>query len=322
MLHLISKSKIKSLALIRATILSTIFLGVPQAQSWQPGSGILTVNPALTKVGIGVANPSANLEVNGPVKSTSYASILGYMTLMDRSGADAYWGTPASITHFTSTKPVYFTLDGGNGFNFGKKGALSQVAINSDGNVGIGTTTPGHRLQVAGEIAIFGAGLDGSSLEKTVIYSDNANNLLFDAPKKNNVKYNVEFNWRGGGTPGLFLQGTTGNLGVGTKIPSHKLQVAGSAKIDGELVVASIRAKEWKVEVPDYVFRDGYNLRSIKQVEEFVKTNQHLPEIPSAKELNANGMDLAEMNLNLLKKVEELTLYVIDLQKQIDNLKK
>ena len=72
----------------------------------------------------------------------------------------------------------------------------------------------------------------------------------------------------------------------------------------------------------DFVFDEDYRLPSLYELEKYVTTNRHLPDIPSAKEVEDNGVDLCEMNAKLLQKVEELTLYVIDLQKQIDELKK
>ena len=92
-----------------------------------------------------------------------------------------------------------------------------------------------------------------------------------------------------------------------------------------ELIVnGEIRAKEVIVETgwADYVFENGYNLKSIQEVESFIKENKHLPDIPSANEVEANGVDLGEMNMLLLKKVEELTLYIINQQKEIEALKK
>jgi hypothetical protein len=69
--------------------------------------------------------------------------------------------------------------------------------------------------------------------------------------------------------------------------------------------------------VPDYVFANNYKLKSLKEVEEFIKQNSHLPEIPSAKEIKKNGLLLAEMNMSLLKKIEELTLYTIEQDKNL-----
>ena len=80
--------------------------------------------------------------------------------------------------------------------------------------------------------------------------------------------------------------------------------------------------------VPYYVFAKSYKLKSLQEVEDYVRENKHLPEIPSA-QIEKNGLMLAEMNMNLLKKVEELTLYMIEQQKknkeqtsEIDALKK
>ena len=69
------------------------------------------------------------------------------------------------------------------------------------------------------------------------------------------------------------------------------------------------------------MFDDDYRLSSLPELEQYIKVNRHLPDIPSAKDVEDNGVDLGEMNAKLLQKVEELTLYVIDLQKQIDELK-
>ena len=86
-----------------------------------------------------------------------------------------------------------------------------------------------------------------------------------------------------------------------------------------------VKAKSIKVTLSgwsDFVFDEDYQLPSLSELEDYVKANRHLPDIPSAKEVEENGVDLGEMNAKLLQKVEELTLYVIDLQKQIDELKK
>ena len=69
--------------------------------------------------------------------------------------------------------------------------------------------------------------------------------------------------------------------------------------------------------VPDYVFTNDYKLKTLTEVEEYIKKNNHLPEIPSAKEIEKNGLMLAEMNMSLLKKIEELTLYSIEQNKKI-----
>lgn len=73
--------------------------------------------------------------------------------------------------------------------------------------------------------------------------------------------------------------------------------------------------------MPDYVFKSDYKLRSLYEVENFIKANSHLPEVPSEAEVVANGLNLGDMNAVLLKKVEELTLYMIELKKENDALK-
>jgi hypothetical protein len=105
-----------------------------------------------------------------------------------------------------------------------------------------------------------------------------------------------------------------GNIGIGTNDPrGYKLAVNGK-----------IRAQEIKVEAspwPDYVFNKDYNLPTLQATEKHIKEKGHLPGIPSATEVKANGIDLGEMNAKLLQKIEELTLHLIDKDKEITILK-
>jgi len=98
-----------------------------------------------------------------------------------------------------------------------------------------------------------------------------------------------------------------GNVGIGTINPMEKLSVNGK-----------IRAHEVKVETnnwPDYVFKPNYNLSPLSETERFIQANGHLPDVPKAEEVESNGVSLGEMNKILLKKIEELTLHVIELDK-------
>jgi len=104
-----------------------------------------------------------------------------------------------------------------------------------------------------------------------------------------------------------------GNVGIGIANPTQKLEVNGV-----------IRAKEVKIEAtgwPDYVFSAGYKLPSLETVADHIKEYKHLPEIPSAEEVADRGISVGEMQAKLLRKVEELTLYVIQQQKEIEELK-
>ncbi|WP_133166407.1 hypothetical protein [Sphingobacterium haloxyli] len=104
-----------------------------------------------------------------------------------------------------------------------------------------------------------------------------------------------------------------GNVGIGTVDPKAKLSVEGN-----------ILAKEIKVTnniaVPDYVFEPEYELPSLSAIEAYVKEHKHLPDIPSAREIAEQGLDVGEMNLLLLKKVEELTLHLIEKEKKMKKM--
>ena len=103
----------------------------------------------------------------------------------------------------------------------------------------------------------------------------------------------------------------TGKVGIGTTIPDEKLTVKGK-----------IHAEEVKVDLnvpgPDYVFEKDYDLKSLPETEKFIAENKHLPEVPSAKEMEENGLSLGEMQMKLLQKVEELTLHLIELNKKFE----
>jgi hypothetical protein len=115
---------------------------------------------------------------------------------------------------------------------------------------------------------------------------------------------------------------TNGLVGIGTANPDQKLTVKGT-----------IHTEEVRVDMtvpgPDYVFEKNYNLLPLSELETYITQNKHLPEVPSAKEMEAEGLNLKEMNLILLKKVEELTLHLIEMKKEnklqqweIENLKR
>ena len=119
----------------------------------------------------------------------------------------------------------------------------------------------------------------------------------------------------------LVVEGNTElqrNLNVLGKITCHdELEVA-------EVKADQIKTKDINVEMnnaADYVFDENYNLRSLNEVESFVKENKHLPGVPSAAEMAENGMSMSQMSNLLLEKVEELTLHLIDMKKEINSLK-
>ena len=100
-----------------------------------------------------------------------------------------------------------------------------------------------------------------------------------------------------------------GNIGIGTANPDEKLSVKGTVK--------AMRVKVTQTGWADFVFAPSYRLPPLGEVERFIRQNRHLPEIPSEKEVAENGVDLGEMNRRLLQKVEELTLYIIQQEKEM-----
>lgn len=166
------------------------------------------------------------------------------------------------------------------------------------GNVGIGLLNPGAPLHI----------LKASVPETSVAlqeWSPMIGGYDLNLSHHNSVSgIDYRFTQYHAGTPMPVLTFRAGNVGIGTLNPLAKLSVDGL-----------IMAREIRVDItafPDYVFEDDYPLRPLSDVKAFIKQNKHLPEIPSEKEVSANGVKLGELNKLLLKKIEELTLYLIE----------
>lgn len=197
--------------------------------------------------------------------------------------------------------------------------AKSYVA----GKVGFGTTTPTASLHIKGGTAAantaplkFTSGVLLTTTEAGAIEYDGTH-LYFTAA---NAGTRYQLDQQGGGTNFWTLSGTniytntTGNVGIGTNAPGpYKLAVEGTI---GARKVKVTQANPWA----DYVFEAGYQLPSLKEVETYIQQYKHLPEVPSAQEVNKDGLDLGDNQAVLLKKIEELTLYVIDINKKLEKL--
>ncbi|MBB5636305.1 hypothetical protein HDE68_002193 [Pedobacter cryoconitis] len=201
-------------------------------------------------------------------------------------------------------------------------GRTEKMRITSEGNVGIGTITPNSKLQVAGTISTINiANTVGSSVP--VIYGSIGAAYSTWGVSMNHVVEDAGANHYGMAllTTDSFLTGRTekmriasnGNVGIGTTNPDEKLAVNGT-----------IHSKEVRVDSnnwPDYVFHPQYNLPALGEVKAYIEKSKHLPEMPSAAQVEAKGLNLGEMNTLLTKKVEELTLYLLDKEDEVKMLR-
>jgi len=204
-------------------------------------------------------------------------------------------GTSAGIGTFSNTNMRIFA----NGF--------SAVFIGSGtNNVGIGVDFPAYKLEVAGRMRIQTQS-DGNSAGIWLNNPANTAPIAFMgiADAVTTGFYGNVSGW------GLIMNTNTGNVGIGTLNPTYKLSVNGD-----------IRTKEVVVETgwADYVFGEKYQLKSLPEVEKFIRQNNHLPNIPSAKEVEANGLHVGDVQKRMMEKIEELTLYMIDANKKIERL--
>ncbi|WP_316800431.1 hypothetical protein [Pedobacter frigidisoli] len=138
--------------------------------------------------------------------------------------------------------------------------------------------------------------------------SDATGKMIFGTKRLSN-KVNAGLSWYYGDD--MVIDGG-GRVGIGTLSPKEALSVNGI-----------IRSKEIKVDAqnwPDYVFAEEYKLRPLPELAAYIKTNNHLPEVPTAKETQENGVSLGDMNKILLKKIEELTLHIISLNEKVNKL--
>ncbi len=307
-----------------------LFTGETVNAQWATSGNDVYYNSG--KVGIGTSNPDEKLEVAGNIKYSGF----GYDSFLRKK-----------VTGFVSDKQTHYlilfkssdiaTRVLGRFLGIRSHGSSNPVSLNMLIEAGRGTGTAHdvniqyssvsggtHKYRISSVTLDYGgenyvaikidpgststiltAGYFDGVLHKAdlfVLPSDSVANVATYSPTQNRKK-----------TAMLSPVFIDGNLGVGIEDPSNALEVNGT-----------IRTKEVIVEAtgwPDYVFSGSYNLPSLIEVEKFIQTNKHLPGVPSQKEVTEKGQSLGETQQILLKKIEELTLYMIDLKKENDSLK-
>jgi hypothetical protein len=180
-----------------------------------------------------------------------------------------------------------------------------------DGAVGIGTQTPTYDLDVNGStntrhLRIYDQGLYRENIEGWILKSDEMGNAFWTSPD--------EFNDEDWLTTGRNIYRPEGCVGIGTK-ETYGYSLAVNGAILTEEVTVKVK-EDW----PDYVFEDDYLLIPLEDLQNFIHTNGHLPDVPAAEILLEAGLEVGKMQGLLLKKIEELTLYIIQQDKKINEL--
>jgi hypothetical protein len=112
-----------------------------------------------------------------------------------------------------------------------------------------------------------------------------------------------------------------GHVAIGGVVLTGANAAAYKLAVNGKVICEEVKVKLSSSGWPDYVFANNYQLRPLADVEKFIQQNKHLPNIPAAAEIEKNGLEVGDMQKRMMEKIEELTLYVIELQKQVDVLK-
>lgn len=294
-------------------------------------------------VGIGTSSPSYKLDVNGTGHFGGNVTISpqpegwaeglnfsmpntglwgGLRWKRERPGFDGNWAI--GYTGFDATDDLVFTTNNaGNQID-------NVLRLTKNGNVGIGTASPAYKLDVNGNAIIrsqFSVSIPSSASQISVVNSGNDRGtpaeITFSKDGQLSAMGYRKNRVIGGSTSNDLSKERSFIYQAGKDVLFMELNgpsiFASDLHIDGNTKTRKIKVTQ--TEWADYVFDSSYYLLPLHQLEKFVQTNKHLPEVPSAAEVKKEGLDLGENQATLLKKIEELSLYIIQQNKEIIDLK-
>ena len=239
------------------------------------------------------------------------------------SGAKTVIGAHANDTNPTETLHVIGSVSASDGFITGKK-AGTYVSASADGNFeisGSGTamlTVDGH-ISASGKFYPHSNTLeiDGNISSSGDIYLRAGNSIYLNHPE---ASADIRILYTTGN--GILLDSAEGILIPTTGNATNELTVYGNISASGTIYASQFNDDGTNLNVPDYVFETGYVLQPLSDVEEHISESKHLPNIPSMDDINSwSKLSYSDRDMKLLEKIEELTLYIIDLQKQVNELK-
>jgi hypothetical protein len=342
-----TKSRIfTSLLLVVATSMSL------RAQ-WTSNGNVISTSQ---NVGIGITNPSTPIHVSKlntslgqtvDVASFSFQGSNHFEQANTFTEGKLVLGSQAYTNGLLRRAEIGFSTSGSSAAGGALKFYTSrdnltwtptlQMVIDHRGWVGIGTPSPTQKLEVLewGNDASISTLLKlsqanagnaqtgtGTAIEFATGDNYNAPQTLGKITVENTYfdqRSRMIFSTKASSEAGVVKQMVlteNGQVGIGTMLTlnPNNYTLAVKGKIGAQEVQVENTSSTWA----DYVFENDYKLRSLNEVETYIKENKHLPEIPSKEEVAENGHKLGEMDVLLLKKIEELTLYVIALKKQLE----